>query len=167
LWRRSEAKSRSSARESGKTSATSQTPVQPFHGRPSQRNQGQPHVLGIGLRVARNDRRHLSGQPLPPSVGCGRRSARLACPSHADELSHAIRIRRELSPPPLSVLDGLTVSTPGELRAALGFRLPLLRAARGPQRVPGSTLHEHANPGDGIRLDIGYVPLDAFLRMWR
>jgi hypothetical protein len=99
LWPRREAKSRSSARESGKTSATSQTPVQPFHGCPPQRNQGQPHILGIGIRVVGDDRRHLDGQPSPPPVGRGRRSATLACPSHAHEARRAIWMRRERSPP--------------------------------------------------------------------
>ena len=65
--RNKDSNSRSSPSESGKTSATAQTPVQSFQRGRLQRNQGQSHNLGVRLRMPGEDRLNVRRQTPPPA----------------------------------------------------------------------------------------------------
>jgi hypothetical protein len=70
LWRNSDSKSRSSLSESGKTSATAQTPVEPLQRRRLQGNQSEADIFGIRFGMAGQHGRNVVGQPFRPPI-CG------------------------------------------------------------------------------------------------
>jgi hypothetical protein len=70
LWRNSDSKSRSSLSESGKTSATAQTPVEPLQRRRLQGDQGEADIFGIAVGMAGHHGGNVAGQPFRPPI-CG------------------------------------------------------------------------------------------------